>query len=973
MKIGNFFRTACKAMALAVVAFPMFVSCYDDKALIEDMENMKSDISALEERVAKIEKDLKDQVSGLQTLIGNVEKSLKFSVEELGGKVDGNYESLSDMIAALDKKYGDFASTFQTTLQGLVTVKDVKTNADGSVTVTLSDMTQFVVYPKHVDPYKNVVTTIVIEGVIYWAQHVDGNVVPFVDADGNKIPVVPEGDNLVTPEFKVEEGYIWISFDGGANWDKTGIANSDATIFSGAEEIMTEVSEYGYTYEVPTGLMLYLPDGSTITLEYDNVSYFELDSEEEFVYYGKSVMVSYYTSGIENFIVQAPNGWSVSEVEMSSYMGKQTMLKIFAPTKAAVEMGTAAAEGYVKIIGVTAAGKSVSASLFVSTNPFKTFSYADNAFTVLPYGDWSTYFYYGISKVADFNKDEIISQLTAYVNEEVYTYPGLGDFSLEGESAADIFSNNKFYPGEELQAGETYIFWAVPRVDETVIMVDPNFGTQMWDQYYIFEDTFVTKEFKLQNISVEVTKCDFINLDISVQISGIDHYFADLVDLEYYSGPEELLYTINQQAQVGAAIPNMYEDTPYVGSAVDFNYSMCEILPGKKYMFYIIPYVEGKTYTEEDLENENYVRYFETDPLISGGNITVTAADYTPNSYNTISVDLSADGAYMMYYKFVESQYVSATNVEELINSGIIAIGDKCTARQNNISAGHTMTLLAVAVDEYGCYGDMFVQEYSTKPLSYNDITIGLELLSTTDTEAVVKVTPSSSTATLKYYYGEADSYMWYYNFGTDKAAISEACQLNSYAKSNLKNMTLTDGTFTMTGLKVGNSYRLAVVAVETDGTYSMAEVLEFDIKMSLGEFVRAVDPMTGEANPLWEAAKPTIHDLTVEIHEFVVVNWDLDVPEGYKVVKSVCYDPEYLASIVSPEDKVRHLLGVDSWYGEYIETDVFDEPVADPYWATQGGVQGALIYVVIQDAQGNYYEPYTFDPKITSNGGFGV
>lgn len=66
MKIGNFFRTACKAMALAVVAFPMFVSCYDDKALIQDMENMKSDISALEERVAKIEKDLKDQVSGLR-------------------------------------------------------------------------------------------------------------------------------------------------------------------------------------------------------------------------------------------------------------------------------------------------------------------------------------------------------------------------------------------------------------------------------------------------------------------------------------------------------------------------------------------------------------------------------------------------------------------------------------------------------------------------------------------------------------------------------------------------------------------------------------------------------------------------------------------------------------------------------------------------------------------------------------------
>lgn len=984
MKIGNFFRTACKAMALAVVAFPMFVSCYDDKALIQDMENMKSDISALEERVAKIEKDLKDQVSGLQTLIGNVEKSLKFSVEQLGGKVDGNYESLSDMIAALDKKYGDFASTFQTTLQGLVTVKDVKTNADGSVTVTLSDMTQFVVYPKHVDPYKNVVTTIVIDGVIYWAQYVDDNVVPFVDADGNKIPVVPEGDNLVTPEFKVEEGYIWISFDGGANWDKTGIANSDATIFSGAEEIMTEVSEYGYTYEVPTGLMLYLPDGSTITLEYDNVSYFELYSEEEFVYYGKSVMVSYYTSGIENFIVQAPNGWSVSEVEMSSYMGKQTMLKIFAPTKAAVEMGTAAAEGYVKIIGVTAAGKSVSASLFVSTNPFKTFSYADNAFTVLPYGDMSTYFYYGISKVADFNKDEIISQLTAYVNDEVYTYPGLGDFSLEGKSAASIFSNKKFYPGEELQAGETYIFWAVPRVDEMVIMEDPNFGTQMWDQYYIFEDTFVTKEFKLQNISVEVTKCDFINLDISVQISGIDHYFADLVDLEYYYGPEELLYTINQQAQVGAAIPNMYEDTPYVGSAVDFNYSQCEILPGRKYMFYIIPYVEGKTYTAEDLDNEKYVWHFETDPLMAGGKFNVTAAEYTPTSYNTISVNLAAEGAYMMYYKFVDPKYVSANTVETLINSGEVVIGDECVAKKYSLSAGTTMSLLAIAVDEYGLYGDMLVKDFSTKSIDYNDVVVGLELESASESEAIVKVTSSSSTATLKYYFGNADAYTDYnwWSIGTDEAAISEKYALNQN-RSYFNTMTLTDGKFVANNLVMGESYRLAVVA-EENGTVSKAFVLEFDVKMSLGEFVRAVDPMTGEANPVWEAAKPNIHDVKVEtVADFTTVTWDVDVPAGYEVAVSRCISPEYIASFVTPDEIVRYLLtnadDIDSssyitTIGDWDENDNWIEvPVADPYWSNPYASAGCIIYVVLKDAQGNYYEAYEHDPKITGGGGFGV
>ena len=327
----------------------------------------------------------------------------------------------------------------------------------------------------------------------------------------------------------------------------------------------------------------------------------------------------------------------------------------------------------------------------------------------------------------------------------------------------------------------------------------------------------------------------------------------------------------------------------------------------------------------------------------------------------------------MMYYKFVDPKYVSANTVETLINSGEVIIGDTGVANEYSLSAGTTMSLLAVAVDEYGLYGDMLVKDFSTKSIDYNDVVVGLELESASETEAIVKVTSSSSTATLKYYFGNADVYTDYkwWSIGTDEAAISEKYALNQ-SRSYFNTMTLTDGKLVANNLVKGESYRLAVVA-EENGTVSKAFVLEFEIKMSLGEFVRAVDPMTGEANPLWEAAKPTIHDLTVETHEFVVVNWDIDVPEGYTVAKSVCYDPEYLASIVSPEDKVRHLLNVDEWYGKYIETDVMDEPVPDPYWATQGGVQGALIYVVIQDAQGNYYEPYTFDPKITSNGGFGV
>ena len=978
MKIGNFFRTACKAMALAVVAFPMFVSCYDDKALIQDMENMKSDISALEERVAKIEKDLKDQVSGLQTLIGNVEKSLKFSVEQLGGKVDGNYESLSDMIAALDKKYGDFASTFQTTLQGLVTVKNVKTNADGSVTVTLSDMTQFVVYPKHVDPYKNVVTTIVIDGVIYWAQYVDGNVVPFTDAEGNNIPVVPEGDNLVTPEFKVEEGYIWISFDGGANWDKTGIADSDATIFQDAEINYTEVDPNDYWgYPEPETVTLTLADGTTVTLTVDGYAALEFNYPSLWVAAGSTNSVPLYANGITNYIVEISNGWTYEEIQ-DNYRG--TVFKVTAPSAEAIASGIAPADGLIKVLGVAEGGKAFSTTLKLTTQPFETFAYNDNAFTIVPNGGLEQYIY-GVCKLDEFDPDAIYAGVKAYwdaVKDEDWSArlpEGASRGYGEDETpAADLL-------GSELEPGVKYIMWTLPCVYETFIV---EWDGQEYEEgtYTVYENSFVNKEFMLQDIKCETNKLSFNELDITVTVNGIDQYFAgfDTLEGEPAEQLEYALEEINYFASAGNAI-YMVKDNPgkpYTGSPWGFVEDYGDILPGTSYMLYIIPYVEGKTeYSIED------VKYWEwtTDPLIAGGSINVVPGEATA-TYNNISVPLTADGASMVYWKFVEPKYVSANTVDELIQSGNIFAGSEGEATEYNLSAGTTMTLLAVAVDAEGCYGEMLVKEFSTNPLSYNDITIGIELLSTTDTEAIVKVTPSSETATLKYYYAEENYYMWNY-FGTDKAAISEACQLNSTVKWSLKNMTLTDGTFKMTGLELGSRYRLAVVAIETDGTYSMAEVFEFEIKVNLGEFVRAVDPMTGEANPLWEAAKPVFEGVKVEnVGDDLSVTWDLTVPSGFEVVATRCISPEYLASYVSPEDKVRYLIGNASLVDntEYIETiGDFDEndmwveyPVENPYWTAHWQSAGNIIYVVIKDAQGNYYEAYEHDPKISGGSGFG-
>ena len=47
--------------------------------------------------------------------------------------------------------------------------------------------------------------------------------------------------------------------------------------------------------------------------------------------------------------------------------------------------------------------------------------------------------------------------------------------------------------------------------------------------------------------------------------------------------------------------------------------------------------------------------------------------------------------------------------------------------------------------------------------------------------------------------------------------------------------------------------------------------------------------------------------------------------------------------------------------------------PVENPYWTAHWQSAGNIIYVVIKDAQGNYYEAYEHDPKISGGSGFGV
>lgn len=97
------------------------------------------------------------------------------------------------------------------------------------------------------------------DGIFYWT--VDGEWL--TDESGAKIPVTgkegqagSKGENGITPQLKIEDGYWYVSYDGGKQWQKLGKATGEDG--KDSEGIKISEDEYNVYFD--------LPDGTRITI-----------------------------------------------------------------------------------------------------------------------------------------------------------------------------------------------------------------------------------------------------------------------------------------------------------------------------------------------------------------------------------------------------------------------------------------------------------------------------------------------------------------------------------------------------------------------------------------------------------------------------------------------------------------------------------------------------------------------------------
>lgn len=230
------------------------------------------------------------------------ETGLQEQIDELDVRLTAFQEQLNSLIDEFD----DLVDL----IEGNQFIANVQENEDGShtlVLVTAAGVQSEIIIRNGTDGesgHSPQISVREVDGVMYWT--IDGEFV--LDTEGQRIPVT--GEDGATPEFKIENGIWYVSYDGWATSLECGPAQTEAdpSVFKDAS--LSEDGKYAY---------LTLVDGTVLTFEIYRQFGIVFDSAEKYVSSGSGVSVPFTITGAdENTVMETicSSGWT-AEVTMN--------------------------------------------------------------------------------------------------------------------------------------------------------------------------------------------------------------------------------------------------------------------------------------------------------------------------------------------------------------------------------------------------------------------------------------------------------------------------------------------------------------------------------------------------------------------------------------------------------------------------------------------------------------------------------
>ena len=851
----NFKAIVASVVTLAVVASSATSCSYDDAAIWDEINQIKKDLA-----------DLRD----------NLQNELN-AIKEL--------------------------------VNGTITITDVTQQGDGSKLVTLSDGTKISIYPKGDTIPANLITTKMEDNVLYWAYYDGLGNAQFIVVGGKKVPVAD-----TTPQTRINEGAIEVSFDGGKTWMVTGYTESVAdSIIADIEVVYSDWQTDAEGNPLALYCKVVLSDGSIIKVGMQNGK-IVVPFDSMFVPYGTDMLFSLDVSDVADYMTTTPKGWEC-EVEHDA-KNERMVLTFTAPTLEAVSAKQAVDTGVAKLMVVFNNGSSAIASIKLSTNPATINFTQTGVYVEAGYG--TNYMLCGIVGVSSFNAETYKNNCNTLLSGGTVT--GVYEMAFMEETTQFVpFTSLRT---AKLTVGTEYAFWyVVPRTD-----ADGN--------SYVLADEICTKIYKHTSTEFSVNTQDFFDVNISFKVVGTDGYIVGFDKASEFDA-KALADYYNENPDYFYANKNNME---YTGSFVElFDPNAARLAEGTEYVAWMIAKSNNTRILVDNVINWS----FSTKAFEMGGEIEVKVVGDARVEYEYIEVELDTDEEHIAFFYNAMPSYMASAYpddnyvIEMLTTEGKKAVsGDAVVARYDGAKPGDKLTFFAVAVDTDGKYGKVYKQEFTTREIEYNDLALTATLVDYKIDNTRILVECEGAVSYSYVYSKTSDEKLWQKRYGATVKKAGEYV-IKNYDASDVystaeESYALVDGHICLSGLSMGEEYVLVVLAEDAEGLFSEPQAVYFTPIANIGNVVKRTD-----AN--WEVGKPEIKILSWEDNPYLFYQFQwLFIPGEHTTAYSCAMFPDNFVN----EELHTNVNTVEKLIAELIsscDTGTMSEPGSSCVWNEEG------------------------------------
>lgn len=678
------------------------------------------------------------------------DSALNSKVEELNKRLTEVEQKLNDDVAALTSLVSRVDS-----LAAKVAAVKVETSKDGVTTLTLSDGTELTVSAN------GVITIVEEDGVQYWGV---------VEEDGT------------VKNLGVEVGHKELVFTVDAETSELLLNGAGTGVFvpTDAAYILGDIKEGDATVTLTIG------DAEFEFMLADDSASLVLGRADFFLRYEGSKTIELLAEGVsEYYVMNEPDGWKTTL--------EGTALTVTAPTKKAIEIGAAEAEGLILVHGTTAEGKCKVAKVEVKAGPGLTLAVdIDGNVTIENsyYGEstnmWGetsfgfSDFILGLATPSLFNEDP--QAYVQYYNNN-WQAPGWDDIIfpsaynhakkgiyVEGEYETDIVKTTVadayytwFY--EDLPDGANYVVWVAPADSEGRAVI---------------EDMLYTDYVNIKwNVAVkEKTHSD---ITLTAEVAGASKFIINAVaESTYNSEWNPMSFDEYMNAPMGGPWNGFksYGAAEALGKVVNVaevpaEFKVSDILGqklafGENYKIWVMPvfdhlaiYDEANSVPDEgyyvyDFSAFDYEDHFlpfvldaKTNELEAGGEYAATLT-LNRSEFSAIYVDVEvAEGTESVYYNwYTPEEYAEfesdAAVMEALFMDCYSPLTANGQVNKNYINPGDEYVLATVSIGTDGKYGEIVTGNFATLEIPYDE-NIKVELVS-----AVLDAEGKNYTVTVK-------------------------------------------------------------------------------------------------------------------------------------------------------------------------------------------------------------------------------